>query len=127
MLSWILIRVANGFVSTSKQQTYSANYSEYSNTRLDESSCKLSRSFVYKPKADMTVAMYKMEARTVRWLGRIRMPREWAITIQSHKGNFFDRRTRYCLAGASEPTFSTVGSSFQKINKSHVSINVKDC
>jgi hypothetical protein len=53
------------------------------------------------------VDVYKTVATTARSFGRILIPRAWAIEIQSQTGSFLDRRTRYCLAGASAiPTFS---------------------
>lgn len=69
------------------------------------------------PKAETIVDAYKTVATMARSLGRILMPNAWAIEIHSQAGSFLDRRTRYCLAGASWasaiPTFSGSISTLQ--------------
>lgn len=67
------------------------------------------------PKAETIVDAYKTVATIARSLGRILMPNAWAIEIHSQAGSFLDRRTRYCLAGASAaiPTFSGSISTLQ--------------
>jgi hypothetical protein len=67
------------------------------------------------PKAETIVDAYKTVATMARSLGRILMPNAWAIEIHSQAGSLLDRRTRYCLAGASAaiPTFSGSISTLQ--------------